>query len=210
MEIFFMGSKKVKLFTLVLLLSGSLTSFGQTRCVSGIRSTYNQSDISNMEALIGPLSDRSITLFASDLCDSIDTAVSKGYSINEYLHLQMANYIGVKLGDSNYREKMKAFWNVYSEKFICRYTPTGQGRKESMHILKLIAYQQISYDFEHFIKRLGKPINVNDIETRNGKRETLLDYLESIENDSKFRKLDVTRLKEYIKVHHNAKRAREL
>ena len=138
---------------------------------------------------------------------------------HEDVGARLENYILKHLGISRktkgYKLLVANFWNANSQDLICR-TSTG-GLRNPQHFMKRVVemnmqnealYDFILYDPEEY------PITVNHIEIYNGKKETILDYIENIlttpGNDKKYNFQELQSLKRILIDEYGAKLATQL
>lgn len=89
-------------------------------------------------------------------------------------------FLNIKEDDPLYKEKMSAFWKENMHRFICKYRKT-QGREfPQMHIFKRLLYENHFQFFDDTIFGDEFEVDFNFVEVRDGKEETIIDYLDAL------------------------------
>lgn len=138
------------------------------------------------------------------------TSSSKKHWIKEILEKELK----VKESDPNYKKTMSNFWNKYQHRFICSAFPdSGFPRRE--HIFKRIIHDRYTHVLDDFFFDEDLiEVDWNVVEVHNGKKETLIDYLDHIlkteRRGSQYDLDEVREIRDGLREEYGAKRASEL
>ena len=127
--------------------------------------------------------------------------------------LIILNYLEIdEAEDIARRMAIREFWNANHELLIC--TSEARGYDSPQHLLKRILNLKDStnFYFDYFLQ--DRALNVNSIEYRDGRPETLIDYIDQILQEPEVEETwDVSklrRLRTFLIDHMNGKHAVEL
>jgi hypothetical protein len=98
------------------------------------------------------------------------------------LEKTILNEIGVSVDDPLRSQKISEFFNKNHEKLICDDGSLQQFRQREHFFKRAIAIQAYDY-FYHLAESDDYSINMNAYEIIDGKKETLIDYVDKILND---------------------------
>jgi hypothetical protein len=118
---------------------------------------------------------------ASKICGA--SYLSWGSS-NPVISLEMTilDEIGVEIDDPLRSQKISEFFNKNHDRLICGDDSLQKFRKREHFFKRAIAIQAYDY-FDHLAESDDYSINMNAYEIIDGKKETLIDYVDKILND---------------------------
>jgi hypothetical protein len=127
------------------------------------------------------------------------------------------NFLGLTKEDPDYKEKLTKWWNENNHRFICHEEGTTKFTRNPQHFLKRVIdlgmHKTILYDFL-LSDEDDYPIDVNAIETYNGKEETVIDYIDNILKDpevaSNYNVREIKDLRDVLILDYGAKTSSEL
>jgi hypothetical protein len=98
------------------------------------------------------------------------------------LEMTILDEIGVAVDDPQRSKKISEFFNKNHDRLICGDDSLKKFRKREHFFKRAIAIQAYSY-FDHLAESDDYSINMNAFEIIDGKKETLIDYVDMILND---------------------------
>ncbi|SDS11446.1 hypothetical protein SAMN05216503_2019 [Polaribacter sp. KT25b] len=104
------------------------------------------------------------------------------------LEMTIINEIGVEADDPLRSQKISDFFNKNHDRLICGDDTRQKFRKREHFFKRAIAFHAYVY-FDHLAESDDYSINMNTYEIIDGKKETLIDYVDKILNDPEKRKL---------------------
>lgn len=113
--------------------------------------------------------------------------ISSGVSTPTYqiFKEEVGKFVGVSTNSPEIGRQVETFWNTHHNHFICNMAEiTPEGRKQ-LHITKMaLEYDLFTDYFKNFFTIRNSPYqyNVNSVQIVNGKKETVIDYIDSILN----------------------------
>lgn len=178
----------------------------------GIPSSAN---ISDMEQLASGIQLSEIRNLASDMCNYLMIANSSDASNSgEVIEDYILSFNSWTRETEDYQQKVSEFWNQHSEHFICEnHTHFYKKQHFFMRVIDMQMYTPIL--IEYLLKdETTYPIDVNVIQNINGTEETVLDYIDSILNDStahsRYEISEIREIREILVTFYNAKHASEI
>lgn len=156
----------------------------------------------------------SIPEFADRICDAMIVYDTTGAGdLHEAFEMMILDYLDIdKARTPSYRITMRDFWNEHHEQMTC--TSPAPGHISPQHLLKRVVEMQgtSSFFFRYFLA--DRQLNVNAVEIRDGRRETLVDYLDWAiflpEAEQLYDVSALRRLRAFLIDHMGAKRAADL
>lgn len=198
-----------KLTFLALAISASFVFAQQTgpaaeECIDCINKRIKNTPADEVKVITDvaeKISDESLAEFAKLLC-STARRLSRGDSISKsgsIIENEFIKKFGINKKDKDYKKQVADIYNKYADKLICIDTPTPHTRSPEQFIKRVISlgmYEYILYDFLLYDEE-EYPIDVNTVEVVDGKKETVLDYIDNILADPEVsNKYDVAEIKD--------------
>lgn len=160
------------------------------------------------------LSETEIVKFRNNLCSTAHTFSRK--VVVYTLQSVFINRFKLSKDSKNLNKQIAYYYNLYADRLNCTISPHERSRNPENFLKRAVSlgkYETILYDF-----LLSDPekiqINVNSVEVINGKKETLLDYLNTIlatpAKRSQYVASDLEDLRSWIIDEYGAKTAEEL
>lgn len=155
-----------------------------------------------------------LKVFANNLCYMAEMSYGHDDAAKR-IEDQILAKLKVTRNTPNYKQKILKFWNNTSPYLVCTVpSKLKPHARTPQHFMKRVLDLNMELTiFDEFLLYDSEelPINVNAVETINGKRETVLDYLDSIINDKskhKYYQMQVIRdLREILIDEYGAKKA---
>jgi hypothetical protein len=165
---------KTMKITIVLLLTFLLSN-----------SIFSQNVIIENGKVIG--NDSENNALADNICGASYSAWQTGTPVDSF-ESTILNEINVSYDDPLRAKKISDFINNNHDKLICSDDSLQKHRKRE-HVFKRAIALQSYYYFHHLAKSDDYSINMNFYEIVDGKKETLLDYVDMILNDPEKREM---------------------
>jgi hypothetical protein len=153
--------------------------------LSGTTTEGNQG-LTELEKIMEKVEKKNLEEFSGNLCTYLvllDGDSNAGEKIKKYFY----DFLEISDESSeNQKAIFKTFWNKHNDKLICK-TKVYQARVIE-HFTKRAIELKLGYElFGGFLLRdhQNMKINVNAVEIYDGKKETVLDFIENILNDPK-------------------------
>jgi hypothetical protein len=155
-----------------------------------------------------------IPTLGNQICDAMMVYDTSGLKpAHEAFELVILDYLGIdKAERPDYREAIRKFWNTHHEQMVC--TSIVRGYTSPQHLLKRVVEMRSSssFYFDYFLQ--DRRLNVNAVELRGGRKETLVDYLENIlarpDAEDIYDTKKARRLRQFLVELMDGKRAEEL
>jgi len=164
----------------------------------GSKGIPDQGEVNAVEKLTNGLERENLKKLSSSLCGQLQLAYSTDMTpkqIDTSIENLILQHINTTRRSEDYQKRITTFWNRKAQFLICTVkTPVS---RSPQHFLKrAIDFNLHRGVFNKFLYKNRKLLRktVNHIELYNGKRETILDYVENILNSKDQNQYDIGEL----------------
>jgi hypothetical protein len=179
------------------------------RSLSGMPMNGSLSDVEK----IANARDPKLVELSNTICKRLSRYQAQGHSTpQEILESNILSYLNISKDTPNYRKKITSFWNKNFSNLVCTWADFGMTAPQhlSKRIIDMDLHKQVYYKY---LLR-DKEIDINGIDIVDGRKETILDYIDGIladpEAGDKYNVKEIKKLKRMFVKHFDAKNARDL
>lgn len=180
-------------------------------------STLNESPIDNtyvaphflqQELQLRPLTKEEVDYIANQLCFETDSASVKGFN-KEVFEKPILETYKISRDDKNKNKIVSQFLNTYKNKLICKKAKDSIVRRD-LHVYKLALFRSVIDTFDELLfDEDNYTIDFNAYEMVDGKKETLVDYIDKLIADGNHGKGELLSIRDVV-VHLGGKKGSEL
>ena len=179
------------------------------RSLSGMPMNGSLSDVEK----IANARDPKLVELSNTICKNLSRHLAQGYSTpQDIFENNILDYLEISKDTPNYRKHITKFWNKNFSNLVCTWADFGMTAPQ--HLSKRIIDMRLHKDVYYKYLLRDKEIDINGIDIVNGRKETILDYIDGILSDpdaeDKYNVKEIKGLRRMFVKRFGAKSAEEL